>query len=651
MFLAFIRYNNKIKSINIFNEETAIVSIKEYLTQCIRDNKLAMISNSLYMKYIETDNKLYMKTIRKMFIIYGKKIRELKQRCFLKFKLRSILLHNKNNNTNKLNYFKYNDIIHNYKHKHFKTKNIKANNSMIIKPYNDYIEPNYNYNKKKNPNTYRISLNKSMYHQFPVLNDLYNISVNNKLNSSVSSNLKCNNNNSTNISPTKNIKRSQSAININKPNNNIKYIHNNYNNTSKYYNNKHNNLFNELYKDNQKRKEKLRQISLNKEKQFNSLYTFTPELISKDRTPNNLNGNFINRLDHYAKNKRTNLQKIINDIEENTPKPKSINRKIPLNQSHLISLSKNYKKHKKDKVDSITNEMFIEHDITFKPLLNTELNNKLIKNTFSERNEDFIKQKQIHRYNLSKEHEIDYSFQPQINEYQFHLDNKNMSTSNINNITAETSSRKVCDRLYEYRKLYKDNLEIKKQFYAQTHPFKPTISKNTDEILRNKQKLIEAINQQLIHNEENNNSNTNNTNTNNINVNSSERCECECVINETHENSSKVNGEDDNDQRISNKEGIKFVMSNENNDVNDYEEKLQLKSKNKNRAYNNILNDSKRIKTNTISGGNVSSGGKFPTFGSVGNNSGGVYYFEMGGNVCQGKKSLMNNMNYYYENL
>jgi hypothetical protein len=86
-------------------------------------------------------------------------------------------------------------------------------------------------------------------------------------------------------------------------------------------------------------------------------------------------------------------------------------------------------------------------------------------------------------------------------------------------------------------------------------------------------------------------------------------------------------------------------------DVNDYEEKLQLKSKNKNRAYNNILNDSKRIKTNTISGGNVSSGGKFPTFGSVGNNSGGVYYFEMGGNVCQGKKSLMNNMNYYYENL
>ena len=74
----------------------------------------------------------------------------------------------------------------------------------------------------------------------------------------------------------------------------------------KYYNNKHNNLFNELYKDNQKRKEKLRQISLNKEKQFNSLYTFTPELISKDRTPNNLNGNFINRLDHYAKNKRTN---------------------------------------------------------------------------------------------------------------------------------------------------------------------------------------------------------------------------------------------------------------------------------------------------------------------------------------------------------
>jgi hypothetical protein len=231
------------------------------------------------------------------------------------------------------------------------------------------------------------------------------------------------------------------------------------------------------------------------------------------------------------------------------------------------------------------------------------------------------------------------------------MDNRNMSTSNINNITAETSNRKVCDRLYEYRKLYKDNLEIKKQFYAQTHPFKPTISKNTDEILRNKQKLIEAINQQLIHNEENNNSNTNNTNTNNINVNSSERCECECVINETHENSSKVNGENDNDQRISNKEGIKFVMSNDNNDVNDYEEKLQLKSKNKNRAYNNILNDSKRIKTNTISGGNVSSGGKFPTFGSVGNNSGGVYYFEMGGNVCQGKKSLMNNMNYYYENL
>ena len=52
----------------------------------------------------------------------------------------------------------------------------------------------------------------------------------------------------------------------------------------------------------------MRQLNLEKEKKFNSLYTFTPEVYENKRF--NKNENFDERLDGYQKAKNQNLLKI-----------------------------------------------------------------------------------------------------------------------------------------------------------------------------------------------------------------------------------------------------------------------------------------------------------------------------------------------------
>ena len=89
-------------------------------------------------------------------------------------------------------------------------------------------------------------------------------------------------------------------------------------------------VFNNLYNDSIFRKEKIRKLSLEKEKRFNTIYTFSPKIFNNEKynkklsnsynkieshfIDNNINfnhsySNFINRLYNYQKKKKRKFKK------------------------------------------------------------------------------------------------------------------------------------------------------------------------------------------------------------------------------------------------------------------------------------------------------------------------------------------------------
>lgn len=235
-------------------------------------------------------------------------------------------------------------------------------------------------------------------------------------------------------------------------------------------------LFIQLYNDSKTRKDKIRKLSLEKKKKFNSIYTFTPVIYTRQ---NNISteGNFIERLSTYERQKSKKMQQIKKEIELNTPKPIISNKKIPITESHLIPIIKSYPQHKKEKIEKIKNEMLQEQGVTFKPILNQSVNAN-IKDNVIERNENFIKEREAKLNYFSKCEDSECTFKPKINSDKLPIDNEN---------------KKVGERLYEYQNKYKQNLEEIKSQYKTSYSFKPKISKNTNEILLNKQKMIEEI--------------------------------------------------------------------------------------------------------------------------------------------------------------
>ena len=126
------------------------------------------------------------------------------------------------------------------------------------------------------------------------------------------------------------------------------------------------NLFNSLYNDSQIRKEKLRKMSQEKEDKFNSIYTFTPNIIPNKKNEkylrklnrsyskndiNSQNNSFIDRLTNYEKVKNKNLKKIKAEIEESIPHPKQI--KINYKDIKLITNSKQYLNEKNKKLEKL----------------------------------------------------------------------------------------------------------------------------------------------------------------------------------------------------------------------------------------------------------------------------------------------------------
>ena len=303
-------------------------------------------------------------------------------------------------------------------------------------------------------------------------------------------------------------------------------------------------LFNNLYNDCKKRKEKYNKLKMEKEAKFNTLYTFTPKIfqnklnekylknladskfytksnsnidnfqINNTNTTSSNNGiitkdkfeenkmenplNFISRLSEYEKIKKKNLEKIKNEIyinylgDKNKTKSKKSFDKIMNN--HLLNTSDNYLELKQKNLERIKQNMDEEQGITFQPKTNKIFNNK-IKNDILERNNEFIKEKQqrLEKYSNIKEKEC--TFKPKINNIVINTSKENSKNSNVK---TEQNTFDVSKRLFDYQKKYKDNLEDMKTKFKENYTFKPIISKNTNYILNNKRKIEEKIDEKNI---------------------------------------------------------------------------------------------------------------------------------------------------------
>ena len=289
-------------------------------------------------------------------------------------------------------------------------------------------------------------------------------------------------------------------------------------------------VFNNLYNDSIFRKEKIRKLSLEKEKRFNTIYTFSPKIFNNEKynkklsnsynkieshfIDNNINfnhsySNFINRLYNYQKKKKENLKKIKQEIYSSLPHPKNKKKmnlkyfKLPYNsQKFLIIKNQNIKK--------LSDEILNEQGVTFKPKLNDHVNS-MIKKKFLQRSSDFQKTREI-KLNNAKE-DIECTFTPKINSENTLIQNHNHNSNNNPNKTN------IGERLYNYQNEYKKNLEKIKIKNEKFYSFKPKISKNTNSILENRKRINNLIkqgklfdeNSKEIINYENNNEENNNS--------------------------------------------------------------------------------------------------------------------------------------------
>ena len=234
------------------------------------------------------------------------------------------------------------------------------------------------------------------------------------------------------------------------------------------------------------KEKKLEQIRQEQEEAFNFKCPFRPTLYSRYsnsqsnlRTNDNANSSlsnisFIERLQQYEITKRNNLSNIKKDIEHYIPRPqpkKKNNFEIPIQE--------NYFQLKKQKVDSIKQNMDNEQGITFHPKLNDNKNKK-VKDNVTKRNKTFLLNKEEKLLNgsyiLNNNIDKECTFEPI-----------------LSNNTKRNFHHKFDKRLQEYKNIYeshKDQLRLK---YENSYSFMPKISKNTEMILNNKRIIQERV--------------------------------------------------------------------------------------------------------------------------------------------------------------
>ena len=387
-------------------------------------------------------------------------------------------------------------------------------------------------------------------------------------------------------------------------------------------------LFNKLYNDSKKRKEKYKKLSMEKEAKFNAMYTFTPKIVPNklndmylknmadskfsintnattyynnggntsmitttnnysylNRVDTNKNYNlpivleenkcevpvdFIARLAEYEKIKKLNLEKIKNEVDMDTRgnmnknKNNYYSRRIPYSN---IENSQYYFEKKQKNLDKIVQNIYEEQGITFHPKTNKSYNDK-IKNDIIERNKEFIRDKQekLLKYFNVKEKEC--TFKPKINKLSTISILSNSKTHQQSNLSYKTdqNTSDVSKRLFDYQNKYKEKLEDIRSKYKENYSFKPEISKNTDTILNNKKRMMEQLKENEM----------------NIINNIQEQEEAEADSNnnnDINENGNENYNDNENQNQIENEN----ENENENNSDNNYS------NENKNAIINNFM--------------------------------------------------------------
>ena len=550
-----------------------IKEIQKYLSECkFKNNGFKEISSNLYPKYIENDDKALLKLIKRLLIIYKRCHTKLLCKMFHKWEIISYKIKFNINNELKQeleepkleqNPKLFSKMIkeENIGKKRIKKENklnkkekINDNNfiksqtldelNIIPKIKNDEesieIEELMNENNSKDLNTYdKINEN----------DDIINIYDMNNNNNDRSNNLNLEMNKSKSVKKFKNI-----SFNIEKPKKweysyYRKEKNENEDNLVKMKNKKklmsnleRQQLFNNLYNDCQKRQEKFKKMKMEKEAQFNTLYTFTPKVfqnklnekymknmvdskfysmknintdnniinntistsnkgnINKDKFEENKGDfqfNFISRLSEYEKIKKQNLEKIRNEVYINYDKHQNKNKKSydKILQHHLLDNTENFLETKQKNIERIKQNMDMEQGITFQPKTNKIFNNK-IKNDIIDRTNEYMKEKleKLEKYSHMREKEC--TFKPKINNIETSNRKENSKQSNISYKTEQNSSD-VSKRLFDYQKKYKENLEDMRSKYKENYSFNPVISKNTRSILNNRQKLKEKFEENI----------------------------------------------------------------------------------------------------------------------------------------------------------
>ena len=313
---------------------------------------------------------------------------------------------------------------------------------------------------------------------------------------------------------------------------------------------------NDLYQTNAAKEEKIKQMRLEKEKDFMANYTFKPVLQSGKTLKHQSSAStpFLLRLKDYEKSKQANLNNLKKGIESERPKPKSVSKR---NGTITIPLRENYFDEKRKKVNEIKKEMETEQGITFKPKLNDQQNLR-VRDTVTKRNQKFLREKEEKLLNNTyySTNEKECTFTPQLNS--------NKSKSKINKTFDE--------RLNDYQNIYEVHKEEIRIKYEQNYPFMPEISPNTSLILNNKKFIMEQMkkkNEELLTRNNTNNDNNAMTNNTNENINSNNRNN---IMIQEENNIENIKSEK-NEAFCSHSQEIQEISDEETNSIANYESK------------------------------------------------------------------------------
>jgi len=453
---------------NVSNNENLILLLGKILKIKYKKNdinKIIILSNNILNHYVNYDNEKLLTTIKKLLIIYSKFIKE-KKRYYLyiwiikktKFKLLNSKKISKKSLklTTKLTNKKYqnkrtNSTLNIYsiaKSNEFTiicNKEIDRKNSSKIKiknngmnDSNDNNSLNY-YNKKKTPNSTRQLMFKKLINK---------ISDNSK------------------------------EKNHENKNNNI-ITHKKVINKYKY--------FTELSNSNIEREKKINEMRKKINKKFDDIYTFTPIKFTKNNKNKykSLSQPFYERLENDIRKRKININKLENEIFEKEKTKNNISKNYKSHSADNEKNIENYIRKKKEKINKIKDKIEKKKEITFKPHLNNEYNDKIIKEPFEIRYNICIKNREnetnLNKINSLNNIDKECTFAPKINnKYDF-----------VENFSERQN--------YFYHKKNKHIEEIKNKNKI-ICSFQPEISKNSKDLLikKNVLKLIKNKNDDYV---------------------------------------------------------------------------------------------------------------------------------------------------------